>query len=115
MGDVERIVRDAEMFAEEDKIKREAIDAKNQGDALAYQTRKQLSEFGDKIPQDLKDKVTDKLRELENAIKSENTDKIKTATDVLQRDVVEIGQAIYGQQDATYGSIKKLMIIQGVK
>jgi len=105
--DVERIVRDAEMFAEEDKIKREAIDAKNQGDALAYQTRKQLSEFGDKIPQDLKDKVTDKLRELEDAIKSEDTDKIKTATDVLQRDVVEIGQAIYGQQDATYGSDKK--------
>lgn len=105
--DVERIVRDAEMFAEEDKIKREAIDAKNQGDALVYQTRKQLSEFDDKIPQDLKDKVTDKLRELEDAIKSEDTDKIKTATDVLQRDVIEIGQAIYGQQDATYGSDKK--------
>jgi chaperone protein DnaK len=105
--DVERIVRDAEMFAEEDKIKREAIDAKNQGDALAYQTRKQLSEFGDKIPQDLKDKVTDKLRELEDAIKSEDTDKIKTATDVLQRDVVEIGQAIYRQQDAIYRSNKK--------
>jgi len=105
--DVERIVRDAEMFAEEDKTKREAIDSKNQGDALVYQTRKQLSEFGDKITQDLRDKVTDKLRELEDAIKSDNTDKIKTATDALQRDVIEIGQAIYGQQEATNGSDSK--------
>merc|ERR1719333_721707 len=105
--DVERIVRDAEMFAEEDKIKREAIDAKNQGDALAYQTRKQQSEFGDKIPQDLKDKVNGKIIELENAINLEDVKKIKSATDELQRDVVEIGQAIYGQQDATYGSDKK--------
>jgi molecular chaperone DnaK (HSP70) len=101
--DVERMVRDAEMFAEEDKVKREAIDAKNQGDALVYQTRKQLSEFGEKIPKQLKDRVEEKLKELENAINSEDINKIKSTTDALQREVVEIGQAIYGQQETSSG------------
>merc|ERR1711985_211783 len=52
--DVERMVKEAEKFAEEDKKKREAIDTKNQGEALVYQTRKQISEFGEKISEQLK-------------------------------------------------------------
>merc|ERR1712146_197390 len=55
--DVERMVKEAEKFAEEDKKKREAIDTKNQGDSLVYQTRKQLVEFNEKIPIDLKENV----------------------------------------------------------
>jgi len=104
--DVERIVRDAETFAEEDKLKREAIDTKNQADALIYQTRKQLSEFDEKITPELKQKIEDKVKDLEDAIKTENSDKIKSATDALQHDVVEVGQAIYGQQETTSSSDK---------
>jgi len=104
--DVERIVRDAEIFAEEDKLKREAIDTKNQADALIYQTRKQLSEFDEKITPELKQKIEDKVKDLEDAIKTENSDKIKSATDALQHDVVEVGQAIYGQQETTSSSDK---------
>merc|ERR1712072_131228 len=99
--DVERMVRDAETFAEEDKAKREAIEAKNQGDALVYQTRKQLSEFGEKISDELRNRVEQKIKELEDALNSEDKTKISSATDALQREVVEIGQAIYGQQGST--------------
>merc|ERR1719453_1542521 len=53
--DVEKMVRDAELFAEEDKAKREAIESKNQADAIIYQTRKQIAEFGEKIPTPLKE------------------------------------------------------------
>merc|ERR1712007_199721 len=88
--DVERMVRDAEIFAEEDKIKREAIEAKNQGEALVYQTRKQISEFGEKISEQLKNRVEDKIKELENALNSEDKTEILSKTDALQREVVEI-------------------------
>merc|ERR1712014_246482 len=73
--DVERMVKEAERFAEEDKKKREAIDTKNQGDSLVYQTRKQLAEFGEKIPNDLKENVENK------------------------KEVTNIGQVLYTQQD----------------
>lgn len=66
-----------------------------------YQTRKQIAEFGEKIPTPLKERVNGKIIELENAINSEDVKKIKSATDELQREVVEIGQAIYGQQEAS--------------
>merc|ERR1712190_242303 len=82
--DVERMVRESEQYAEEDKIKRQAIDTKNQADSLVYQTRKQLTEFNDKIPTDLKERITEKIEKLEEAIKSDNTANIKTAIDSLQ-------------------------------
>merc|ERR1712187_676285 len=99
--DVDRMVREAEMFAEEDKKKREIIDAVNQGDSLIYQTRKQLAEFADKIPEDIIDQVNAKVNELENEIKKEDLVKIKQSIDNLQKETVNIGQVIYGQQKDT--------------
>merc|ERR1712187_314742 len=68
--DVERMVQEAERFSEEDKIKREIVDTKNQGDSVIYQTRKQLTEFGSKLPQDLKTQIETYIKELEETIKS---------------------------------------------
>merc|ERR1712050_458359 len=99
--DVDRMVRDAEMFAEEDKKKREVIEAVNQGDSLIYQTRKQLTEFADKIPKDMIDRVNAKVDELENEIKKEDLVKIKQSIDNLQKETVNVGQVIYGQQKDT--------------
>merc|ERR1712050_199180 len=99
--DVDRMVREAEMFAEEDKKKREIIDAVNQGDSLIYQTRKQLTEFADKIPKDMIDRVNAKVDGLENEIKKEDLVKIKQSIDNLQKETVNIGQVIYGQQKDT--------------
>merc|ERR1712146_369645 len=97
--DVERMVKEAEKFAEEDKKKREAIDTKNQGDSLVYQTRKQLAELGEKLPNDLKEKVENKVRELEEALNSDDITRMRTSIDDLQKEVTNIGQALYSQQD----------------
>jgi chaperone protein DnaK len=97
--DVERMVKEAEKFAEEDKKKREAIDTKNQGDSLVYQTRKQLAELGEKLPNDLKEKVENKVRELEEALNTDDTNRMRTLIDDLQKEVTNIGQVLYSQQD----------------
>merc|ERR1712187_604590 len=97
--DVERMVKEAEKFAEEDKKKREAIDTKNQGDSLVYQTRKQLAELGEKLPNDLKEKVENKVRELEEALNSDDITRTRTSIDDLQKEVTNIGQVLYSQQD----------------
>merc|ERR1712176_715793 len=97
--DVERMLQDAEKFAEEDKKRREAIDTKNQGDSLVYQTRKQLAEFGEKIPNDLKENVENKVRELEEALNTDDINRMKTSIDNLQKEVTNIGQVLYTQQD----------------
>merc|ERR1712146_446435 len=97
--DVERMVKEAEKFAEEDKKKREAIDTKNQGDSLVYQTRKQLAEFGEKIPNDLKENVENKVRELEEVLNIDDINRMKTSIDNLQQEITNIGQVLYTQQD----------------
>merc|ERR1739845_189319 len=98
--DVERMVKEAEKYAEEDKKKREEIDTKNQGDSLIYQTRKQLSELT-KIPEDLRKQIEEKVKELEEVMKTDNVANIKTSIDDLQKEVVNIGQAVYNQQETT--------------
>merc|ERR1719316_1062224 len=70
--DVERMLVEAEKCAEEDQKQREAIDIKNQADSMIYQTRKQLTEFDNKLSSDLKDKIEIKMKELETSIKTEN-------------------------------------------
>ena len=93
--DVERMVKDAEKNADEDKKRREAVDTKNQGDSMAYQTTKQLKELGDKVPADLKAKVEAKLKELQDAIASDNTEAIKKAMEALNAEVMAMGSAVY--------------------
>jgi heat shock protein 1/8 len=95
--DVERMVKEAEKFSDEDKKKREAVDTKNQADSMAYQTQKQIKELGDKAPADIKQKVEAKLKELQDAIASDNTASMKTAMEALNQEVMAMGQAVYQQ------------------
>merc|ERR1712190_667261 len=97
--DVERMVRESEQYAEEDRIKRQIIDIKNQSESAIYQIRKQVSEFGDKLPQELKAQIDEKIKELETAIKSEDVEKMRERTEDLQKKVAEIGQTIYSTQN----------------
>merc|ERR1712113_473845 len=99
--DVERMLQDAEKFAEEDKKRREIIDIKNQGDSLIYQTRKQLSEFGDKIEQNLKNSINDKLEKLETEIKTDDVNKISALIEDLQKEVMQVGQTMYSKQGSS--------------
>merc|ERR1711977_516843 len=96
--DVERMVREAEKFAEEDQKQREAIDIKNQADSMVYQTRKQLSEFDEKLSPELKEKISTKVQELEGLIKTDKVSEIKTSMDQLQQEVMTMGKVMYDQK-----------------
>merc|ERR1712066_295254 len=94
-------VQEAERFAEEDKTKREIVDTKNQGDSVIYQTRKQLSEFGSKLPQDLKVQIETYIKELEETIKSsQDVTKMKQSIDRLQQEVLKMGKFMNSQPNA---------------
>lgn len=94
--EVSQMVNDAEKFADEDKNKREAVETKNQADSMVYQTRKQLTEFGDKVPEDVKKTVEDKINELDEAVKADDVEKMKTKMEELNQEVTKIGEAMYG-------------------
>jgi len=103
-NEVESMMKDAEANADADKAKRDAIDTKNSADSMLYQTKKQLTELGDKIPEDVKSKVEAKLGELEEAINSDNTEKMKAAQEALQQEVMAMGQSMYQQPGADAGA-----------
>ncbi|KAK7825799.1 stromal 70 kda heat shock-related protein [Quercus suber] len=105
--EVEKMVKEAEKFAKEDKEKRDAIDTKNQADSVLYQTEKQLKELGDKVPSPVKEKVEAKVKELKDAISGGSTQAIKDAMAALNQEVMQLGQSIYsqpGQPDADTAS-----------
>lgn len=105
--EVERMVADAEKFASEDSKKREQVEMRNSSDSMVYQTEKQLKELGDKIPSDMKDSVLEKVAALKEALASDDIDKMKTAQEQLQQQVMAMGQAMYqGGQAAGNTSTK---------
>ncbi|KAJ8442888.1 hypothetical protein Cgig2_022254 [Carnegiea gigantea] len=101
--EVERMVKEAERFAKEDKEKREAIDTKNQAESVMYQTEKQLKELGDKVPAAVKEKVEAKLKDLKDALAGGVTQTIKDAMAALNQEVMQLGQALYSQPGAGAG------------
>lgn len=96
--EIERMIKEAESFAEEDKKKRDAIEVKNQAESTIYEAEKTLKEYGDKAPADLKDKIESAKNELQSKIQSDNTDEIKSATEALTQELIQIGQQMYQQQ-----------------
>jgi molecular chaperone DnaK len=95
--EVERMVKDAEANAANDKEKSEQIDLKNQSDALVYQTRKQLEELGDKVSADEKGQLEELINKLEEASTNENYDSMKELNENIKNKMMEIGQQVYSQ------------------
>ncbi len=95
--EVERMQKEAELHAEEDHKKREAIELKNNADSVIYQTEKTLKEYGDKVGEDVKQQVTEKLEALKKAKEADNIDGLKIAMNELQEVATKIGAAMYGQ------------------
>lgn len=95
--EVDKMVQEAEKFAEEDKKQREGIDTRNEADSMVYQTEKQLKEFGEKLPADVKTKVEGVLAELKSAIESADNEAMKAKMKELQEQVMQMGSAMYGQ------------------
>jgi molecular chaperone DnaK (HSP70) len=90
-------VKEAEANAAADKERRERIDRKNQADSLAYQIEKQLAELGDKVPDTDKTKVEGLIKDLRDAINSEDDDRIKTLTTELQQAFYAVSSNLYQQ------------------
>ena len=105
-AEMEKAVKDAESYAEEDKKKAELIEAKNHADTLVYTSEKMLSEYGDKVDSETKEKIQKEVDELKESLKSENTEKIKKQIDKVNKVVQEIGMKMYQQQGAE-GTEKK--------
>ncbi|CAK7070762.1 molecular chaperone DnaK [Tissierella carlieri] len=98
--EIERKVKESERFAEEDKKKKEAIEIRNNGDNLVYQTEKTLKELEGKISADEKSKVESKLEELKKSLEGDNYDEIKQKTEELTEAFYSISQKMYEQAGA---------------
>ena len=93
--DIDKAVKEAEQFAEEDKKKRESVDLRNNADQMVYQTEKLISEDGDKFSADDKSALQTKVDALKEALKGDNEDAIKSAQEDLQNKVYEVSQKLY--------------------
>lgn len=102
--EVEKFVKDAEKFADEDKKHKEVIEAKNQGDSVLYQTEKALKEYGDKVSQDDRLAIDRALNDLRDALKGEDAAKMKSATDAALQASQKLGEAMYKSQQANAGA-----------
>ena len=103
-AEVEKFVKDAEKFADEDKKHKEVIEAKNQGDSVLYQTEKALKEYGDKVSQDDRLAIERALNDLRDALKGEDAAKMKSATDAALQASQKLGEAMYKSQQANAGA-----------
>ncbi len=99
-ADIEQMVQDAEASKEADQKRREMIDLKNESDNSIYNVEKQLQEHGDKIPQNVKDQINGDITALNEAITSEEPEKIKEGLERLKNSAMEIGKAIYSQGES---------------
>src|SRR5690242_5924820 len=102
--EVERMVREAESHAEEDKRRRDLIEARNVADSMAYQAEKTVRDLGDQVPAEIKSEVDEKVTAVRDALQTDDLDRIKTSSDELSASLQKIGQAMYAQQQATAGT-----------
>ena len=95
--DIEKAVKDAEKFAEEDKLQKESVEVKNQAENLIYQSEKTLGDIGDKVSEDEKAAVKAEIEKLKETIKTDNLEAIKADTEALQKKFYELSEKLYKQ------------------
>ena len=93
--DIEKMVQEAETHAEDDKIRRESIEAKNNASALIHSTEKNLEEHGDKIPETDRTEIEGAVQALKDVLESEDTDEIKSKSEALMQVAMKLGEAMY--------------------
>ncbi len=99
-ADIDRMVKEAEAAKASDEAAKKVIDLKNEADQFIYNTEKQLTEHSARIPQNVKDQVRADISAVNEAIVSENADKINEALERLKNTSMEIGKAIYSQSNS---------------
>ncbi|RZN47572.1 molecular chaperone DnaK [archaeon] len=97
-SEVERMVNEAQQYAEEDRKRKELVEARNQADSLVYTTEKTLKELGDKVDESKKEKINEKLEALRSVKDADDIEKIKNATEELTNAMYEISSELYQQQ-----------------
>ena len=95
--DIDRMVREAEQYAEEDRRRREAAEAKNRAEQLVYQTEKSLKDYGDKISDEDRSTVESALTNLKEKLAGDDTVAITSATEALQQASYKLAEAVYAQ------------------
>ena len=98
--DIDRMVKDAEAHAEQDKARREAADTRNEAESVAYTTEKLLKENGDKLPEDVKTEVQGDVDELKKALEGDDDAAVKSALEKLQASQSKLGEALYAAAQA---------------
>ena len=98
--DIDRMIKDAEAHAEEDKARRAEAEARNQAEGLAYTMEKQIADNRDKLPADVVETVEADIAEVKKALEGEDADAVKAASDKLTQSSMKIGEALYAAQAA---------------
>lgn len=102
--DIDRMVKDAEMHKEEDRKRKEQIEVKNEADTLAFQAEKSLKEYKDKIPADIAADVQSKIDAVREALKGDDSEKIRRTRDELSEHMQKIGEAMKAHAGAAGGA-----------
>jgi len=98
--EIQKMVKDAELYADEDKKLKELADARNQGDALVHSTKKALTEYGDKLDGSEKEKIEAAIKELEEALKSNDKSDIDAKVAALSTSAQKLGEKMYADAQA---------------
>ena len=101
--EVEKMVNDAEQFADEDKVKREAVEVKNQAETLVYSTEKSVDELGEKLPEEDKTKIEACCEQLKKSIETDDVDAIKSDIEALTQASHKMAEILYSQQAEQQG------------
>jgi len=105
-GDVERMVKEGKAHESEDRKRRELAEARNNGDSLAYQAEKTLTELGDKVPSADRERIEGSIKKLREAVQADDVEKIRKLTEEVQQASYALSQQLYAQQaPAAEGSV----------
>ena len=102
--DIDKAIKDAEKFAEEDKKLKDAVDTKNRAESLIFQSEKTLSEIGDKLPEEDKTEVKNALDKLRETVKGNDTEAIKADTEALEKAFYALSEKLYKQAGGAEGA-----------
>ena len=102
-ADIEKAVKDAEKFAEEDKKQKEAVDARNHAESLIFQSEKSLGELGDKVTEEEKAPIKEAIEKLRTTLQGTDTEAIKADTEALEKSFYAISEKLYQQAQQAQG------------
>ncbi|MEW6087084.1 MAG: molecular chaperone DnaK [bacterium] len=102
--EIDKMVKDAERFAEEDKKRKELTEAKNEADSLVYNTEKSLKEYGDKVDDSIKQDINGKLEELKKVSQGEDAKEIKSASEALMKASHKLAEVVYAEAAKKQGA-----------